>query len=99
MEPVPGKPLEGKVLCAPPGFGMYASYPCKISDDEGINAIVLIKGVKGFFVLLDLVGVETVYLCGKRSQFFGGGQVIGDMDAVKASGFQTNDDGLELMML
>lgn len=57
MEPVPGKPLEGKVLGAPPGFGMDAFDPCKISDDKGINAIILVKGVKGLLVLLDLIGV------------------------------------------
>ena len=28
-----------------------------------------------------------------------GGKVIGNVDAVKASGLQTNDDGAELMML
>ena len=73
MEPVPGKPLEGKVLCAPPGFRMDAPYPCKISNDKGVNAVVLVKGVKGFLILLYLIGVEAVDLCRKRSQLFGGG--------------------------
>ena len=99
MEPVPGKPLEGKVLRAPPGFRMDAPDPCEISDDEGINAIVLVKGIKGLFVLLYLIGVEAVDPCGKRGQLFGGGEVIGDMDAVKASGFQGNKYGLEFMVL
>ena len=99
MEPVPGKPLEGKVLCAPPGFRMDAPYPCKISNDKGVNAVVLVKGVKGFLILLYLIGVEAVDLCRKRCQLFGGGQVVGDMYAVKTSGFQPDDDSPELMVL
>ena len=99
MEPVPGKPLEGKVLCAPPGFGMDAPDPCKISDDERINAVIFVKGVKGLLVLFNLIRVKAVDLSGKRSQLFGGGEVVGDMYAVKTSGFQTNDDGLEFMVL
>lgn len=99
MEPVPGKPLEGKVLCASPGFGMDAPYPCKISDDKGINAVILVKGVERLLVLLYLIGVEAVDLCRKRCQLFGGGQVVGDMYAVKTSGFQANDDSLEFMVL
>lgn len=99
MEPVPGKPLECKVLCAPPGFRMYAPYPCKISNDKGVNAVVLVKGVKGFLILLYLIGVEAVDLCGKRGQLFGGGEVVGDMYAIKASGLQPDDDSPELMVL
>ena len=99
MEPVPGKPLEGKVLCAPPGFGMDASDPCKISDDERINAVIFVKGVKGLLVLFNLIRVKAVDLSGKRSQLFGGGEVIGDMYAVKASRFQANDDSFEFMVL
>ena len=99
MEPVPGKPLEGEVLCAPPGFRMDAPYPCKISNDKGVNAVVLVKGVKGFLILLYLIGVEAVDLCRKRCQLFGGGQVVGDMYAVKTSGFQPDDDSPELMVL
>lgn len=69
MEPVPCKPLQGEVLCAPSGLRMDAPYPCKVSDDKGINAIVLVKGVKGLLMLLHLIGVETVDLCGKGASF------------------------------
>ena len=99
MEPVPGKPLEGKALCAPPGFGMDAPDPCKISNDKGVNTVVLVKGVKGFLILLYLIGIEAVDLCRKRNQLFGGGQVIGDMDAIKACEFQPDNDGVEFMVL
>ena len=78
---------------------MDAPYPCKISDDKGINAVILVKGVERLLILLYLIGVEAVDLCRKRCQLFGGGQVVGDMDAVKTSGFQPNDDSPELMVL
>ena len=72
MEPVPGKPLEGKVLCAPPGFGMDAPDPCKISDDERINAVILIKGVKIPCWRLDLA---VQHLC-KQSRYGGAGCML-----------------------
>ena len=50
-------------------------------------------------MLLYLIGVEAVDLCGKRGQLFGSGQVIGDMDTIKASVFQPDDDSPELMVL
>lgn len=78
---------------------MDAPYPCKISDDKGINAIVLVKGVEGLLILLHLIRIEAVDLCGKRGQFFGGRQVVGDMYAVKASGLQPDVDGMEFMVL
>lgn len=99
MGPVSGKPLEGRILCAPPWSSMDVPNPCGISNDERINAIVLIKGVKIFLVLLYLIGVETADLCGKRGQLFGGGEVISDMDTIKASGFQSNNNGFEFMVL
>ena len=71
----------------------------RFSDDKGVNAVVLVKGVKGFLILLYLIGVEAVDLCRKRCQLFGGGQVVGDMYAVKTSGFQPDDDSPELMVL
>ncbi len=78
---------------------MDAPDPCKISDDERINAVIFVKGVKGLLVLFNLIRVKAVDLSGKRSQLFGGGEVVGDMYAVKTSGFQTNEDGLEFMVL
>lgn len=99
MESVLGKSLEGVVLRDPPGFGMNMLDSCKISNDERINAIILVKGVKGLLVLLYIIGVEAVDPCAKRNQLFGGGKVIGDMDTVKSGRFQANEDSMEFMVL
>ncbi|WP_330566477.1 hypothetical protein [Roseburia sp. 1XD42-69] len=69
---MPGKPLECEVLYAPPGFGMDAPDPCKISDDERINAVILIKGVKIPCWRLDLA---VQHLC-KQSRYGGAGCML-----------------------
>ena len=83
MKPVPCKALECKILCPAPGLCVNPADPGEISDDKGINPIVLIKGIKGFFILCHFLGIEAVDLRGEGSQHLTGGKVIGNVDAVK----------------
>lgn len=81
-----------------PRLNANSPYPGEISNDKGINPVVFVKGIKGFFILCHFLGIEAVDLRGEGCQPFTGGKVIGDMYAVKAGGFQTDDKRAELMV-
>jgi len=54
---VPCKALQCKILGAAPWFDADPANPCEISNDKRINAIILAKGIKGFLILLNLIGI------------------------------------------
>ena len=99
MEAMPGQALESKVLCPAPRLDMNPAYPCKVSNDEGVNAIIFIQRIKGFLVFRNFLRVEAVDLCGEGSQLFTGGKIVGNVDAIKPCRLQTYNDKPELMML
>ena len=78
---------------------MDPAYPCKVSNDEGVNPIVFVQGIKGFLIFSNLLGIQAVNFRGERSQLFTGGKIVGNMDTIEPGGFQTDDDKAEFVML
>ncbi|CCL09324.1 hypothetical protein BN191_170042 [Clostridioides difficile T61] len=60
MHTMSGQPLQGKILGAAPGLDADAAYACKISDDKGINTIILSNVVKGLLIVLHFLWIEAV---------------------------------------
>ena len=68
MEPVAGKPLQGKVLGTFPWFDLDPVAASIISDHKGIYAIIFGKIDKGFLVILYHFRVQAVDLDIKGKQ-------------------------------
>ena len=47
---------------------MDAPYPCKISDDKGINAVILVKGVERLLNIVDASVDELVAFISSKSR-------------------------------
>ncbi len=65
---VPGQALEGKVLGTAPGLDADTSHTGKISNHEGVNAIILSNVIKGFLIVPDFLWIETVNPDGEWGQ-------------------------------
>ncbi len=75
------------------------SYAGKISDHIGINAIVLSDVVKGLLVVLNFLWIETVNPDRKWRKQVTGRKIISQMDTIETSGFHTDNNVFELMVM
>ena len=96
---VPCEALQCRILGTAPGLYADAANTGKVSNDEGINPVIFIQGVKRFLISFYFLWVKAVYMGGESSQFLACGEVICNMYPVKSSGFHSNDEILELMVL
>ena len=96
MEPVAGKPLQGKVLGTFPWFDLDPVAACIISDYKGIYAIIFGKIDKGFLVILYHFRVQAVDLDIKGKQLLRRRKIVGRMEAIISGGFQGNNHPLDL---
>ena len=99
MHTVSGKTLQGKVLGTAPWFDRNTSYTGKISDHIGIYAIILPDVVKGLLVVLDFLWIETVNPDREWRKQATGSKIISQMDTIETSGFHTDNNVFELMVI
>ena len=89
---------DGRGGGATPWLYADTAYTGKISNDKGINPVIFIQGIKGFFISFYFLRVQAVHMGGESSQLFTGGKVVCNMYAVKTSGFHSNDEIFQRMI-
>lgn len=75
------------------------SYTGKISNHIRIYAIIFFDVVKGFLIVLNFLWIETVNSDGERRKQVTGREVIHQMDTIETSGFHSNNNKFELMVM
>ena len=96
---VSSETLEGRVPGAAPWLYADTAYAGKASNDKGINPVIFIQGIKGFFIPLYFPGVQAVHMGGESSRSFTCGKIVCNMYPVKPGGFHGDGQVLELMVL